>query len=343
MRLFIVIFIFLAVITFLFVATPLGMTFKTLSFLFSILPIEATELSEDVIQEIYPKDKDSTFYIFRPADDNRHPGVVISLGIHPQGAEEKNLQKLFQGLVQNGVVVITVDSSALKDSLIDKKEIKNLVEAFQFLEKKPYIDSSTIGFFGLSVGSSLAFLAAADPEIQEKVKYILWSGGYFDAKQLIQEVLSESFVYQEKVNSWDPSLRIKEVVEKNLQRFFEEEKTLEGKIIIEKIMESKQREELEKLFRDLPPYTNEILESLSPKTVVPEVKASLFILHGKKDQLIPFPHSLFLSEIYSGKKTVVISEKYGHVSPERPSLKDLFSKDFWQVIYFSNKLFAEIF
>ena len=343
MRLFIVVFISLVGITFLSTATSLGMTFKTFSFLLSILPIEATELSEDVIREIYPKDKDTKFYIFRPADEKKYPGIVISLGIHPRGAEEKNLQKLFQGLVQNGAVIITVDSQPLKDSLIDKKEVKNLVEAFQFLEKKPYVDSNTIGFFGLSVGSSLAFLAAADPEIQEKVKYILWSGGYLDAKQLIQEVLSESFVYQEKVNSWDPSSRIKEVVEKNLQRFFEEEKTLEGKEKIRKIMESKQREELEKLFRDLPSYTNEILESLSPKAVVSEVKASLFILHGKKDQLIPFPHSLLLSEIYPGKKTVVISERYGHVSPERPSLKDLFSKDFWQVIYFSNKLLSEVF
>lgn len=349
----IVLFIFLTGIIFLFIITPWGMTFKTFSFLLSILPVEAVDPREDVIQEIHQKDQQTAFYIFRPAspdasldgpaDEKKHPGIVLSLGIHPQGAEEKNLQKFFQGLVRNGIVVITVDSAFLKDSFIDPKEIENLVEAFQFLEKQPYVYSNKIGFFGLSVGSSLAFLAAADPAIQDKVKYILWTGGYFDAKELIQNVLSKSFIYQTEIISWDPSPRIQEVVSKNLERFSQVEDTIEGREVIEKIKETTDRTELEKLFQDLPPSTTQILESISPKSMISEVQTPLFILHGTKDQYIPFSHSVQLSQTYPGQKTIVTSERYGHVSPARPTSKDLFSKEFWQVIYFSNKLFAEIF
>ncbi|MCH8741526.1 hypothetical protein IH779_01360 [Patescibacteria group bacterium] len=349
----IVIFILLTGIIFLFIITPWRMTFKTFNFLLSVLPVEVVDFKEDVIQEIHQKDQQTAFYVFRPAspdaslggpaDESKYPGMVVSLGIHPKGAEGENLQNFFQRLVQNKIVVVTVDSQLLKESLIDPKEIENLVEAFQLLEKQPYVYSNKIGFFGLSVGSSLAFLAAADPAIQDKVKYILWTGGYFDAKELIQNVLSKSFIYQKEIIPWDPSPRIQEVVEKNLERFSQEEKTIEGKDFIEKIKETTNRTELEKFFQDLPPSTAQLLESISPKTVISEVKAPLFILHGKKDQLIPFPHSILLSEMYPGQKIMVLSDRYGHVSPEKPTFKDLFSKEFWQVIYFSNKLLAEIF
>ncbi len=320
-----------------FLLTPWRMTPQTLSLIFSIFSVESIE-PESIRQEVYVYDETTKFYIFRSYDEKVHPGIVISLGVHPLGAEDENLQKIFNGLVKNGFVVLTIDSTLLKNSIIDSKEVGNLVEGFRFLAEKPYVDSNKIGFMGLSTGSPLAFLAAANSTISENVKYILWSGGYFDASELIIDVLSESFVYEGKVISWEPSARIQEVVFKNLDRWAQKG-TLEENEPIEKIKNASNREELKELLENLPPHIRQILENLSLPIATNDVSAPVFIFHGKADTLIPFSHSINLFQSYKGEKKIVLSERYGHEAP-RLSWRDLFYYEFWQVVSISNQLLA---
>ena len=76
----------LALSIYVLIFTPLGMTPKTFKLIFSIFLVEPTELSANLLRDVYEHDETTTFYVFRTSDKKVHPGIVISLGIHPLGA-----------------------------------------------------------------------------------------------------------------------------------------------------------------------------------------------------------------------------------------------------------------
>ena len=65
--------------------------------------------------------------------------------------------------------------------MIYPREVDALVAEFQYLQQQPYVKADKIGYIGVSVGSPLALLAAADPRINNDVAYAVSFGGYYDA------------------------------------------------------------------------------------------------------------------------------------------------------------------
>lgn len=335
--------LFGALFIFLLILPQICLTVESISLLLTLFPPEPAARGPEVIHEIHQHDQDTRFFLFRPQKEERkYPGIILSLGIHPLGAEEPNLQKIFYTLVKNGFVVLAIDSRNLKEALIAPEEVQNLVDGFRFLAKYPSVEPEQIGFVGLSVGSSLAFLAAADPSISKDVQYLFWTGGYYSVRELIIETLSKSFLYQGELRSWEPSERIKDVVRKNLSFFAEKGKSPEATELITKILETKDGQELEKLLDELPATTLAIMDSVSPKTVVVKVSAPLFIVHGIKDTYIPFVHSAQLSTDFPGHKHLVLSSRYGHDAPQKPLWHEVFSWEFWQVILLTNELLSRL-
>lgn len=335
--------LFIALVIFLLILPQICLTIKSISLLLTLLPPEPAALGSEITQEIHQYNQDTRFFLFRSQkEEKKYPGIILSLGIHPLGPEEPNLQKIFRRLVENGFVVLAIDSKNLKESLITPEEVQNLVAGFKFLAKHPSADSEQIGFVGLSVGSSLALLAASDPSISDNVQYLFWTGGYYDVKELIIETLSKSFFYQSEVRSWEPSERIKDVVRKNLNFFAEKGESPEARELVKKILETQDSQELEKLFGQLPLKTIAIMEDVSPKTVINKVSTPLFIIHGTKDTYIPFTHSTQLFKDFSGEKRLVLSSRYGHETPQKSLFSEVFSLELWRVILLINELLSRL-
>lgn len=335
--------LFAVLFLFLLLLPQIFLTIESISLLLTLFSPEPVVFGPEIIREIHLYDQDTRFFIFRPQkEEKKYPGIIFSLGIHPLGAEEPNLQKLFDTLVKNDFVVLAIDSRNLKEALIAPEEVQNLVDSFKFLAEHPSVKSEQIGFVGFSVGSSLAFMAAANPSISHNVKYLLWAGGYYSVKELIIETLSKDFLYQGELKSWEPSERIKDVVRKNLIFFVEKEESPETKELVAKILETKDSQELLKLFDELPPKTLTIMDSVSPKTVATKVSAPLFIIHGTKDTYIPFVHSTQLSTDFPGYKHFVLSSRYGHEAPQKLLWLEIFSLEFWRVIFLTNELVSRL-
>ena len=71
------------------------------------------------------------------------------------------------------LVMVVPFSTRLAAERIELVEIDALVGVFEYLEEQAYVDPERIGYMGLSVGGSLALLAAADERVAERVDYVV--------------------------------------------------------------------------------------------------------------------------------------------------------------------------
>lgn len=140
--------------------------------------------------------------IFRPADDEKHPALIMALGVTADYSDA-TLYKLSAALASTGVIVLTPESERLADGYLPVEEIDSLVQAFQYLQAQPYTDSQRVGFAGFSVGASLSVLAAADARIKDDVALVNFFGGYVELSDYAAAILGKQFYDGGDLMTWD--------------------------------------------------------------------------------------------------------------------------------------------
>src|SRR5262249_27449459 len=124
-------------------------------------------------------------------------------GVNPD-PEDATLHRLAAGLARTGVVTVIPRSSRLLAGIIAPEEVEVLVSTFQYLEGLSYVDADRVGFAGFCVGASLSALAAADPRIADRVAFVNFFGGYFDARDVIRAVGTRQMREGGAVSPWTP-------------------------------------------------------------------------------------------------------------------------------------------
>ena len=76
---------------------------------------------------------------------------------------------------------------------ITPDEPETLVAAFERLAADRAVSPRHVGLFGFSAGASLAFLAATDERIADRVRLVGWLGGYADALELTEQVVARRY------------------------------------------------------------------------------------------------------------------------------------------------------
>jgi pimeloyl-ACP methyl ester carboxylesterase len=317
---------------------PFKHTLFAVQLIRTLLEEDLGTLDALIVREEHQHDEDTRFVQYFPIQEGPHPGIVLTTGVQPEGADDAGVRRMRAALAARGFAVLTIDSAPLKQALIQPKELENLAEGFRFLRDHPTTDPGRIGFVGLSVGSSLAVLAAAHEDIREEVRYIVFFAGYYDPKELIIEVLCREFAIHDTRRHWEPAQRIIDVVDLNLTQWKEAEESESARALIERIQALEDCEELAVLKEALPEHTRKTLESLSPSNRIAEVQAPLFILHGRQDTYIPYSHSLALYESHKGTRYLMLSDRYAHQLPQEFTPRVLLESDFWRVMFFANRL-----
>ncbi|MBI5284981.1 MAG: acetylxylan esterase [Chloroflexi bacterium] len=285
--------------------------------------------------------------IYSPAHGSNHPGVVFSMGAPPLDLDEPRLVRIAEDSARAGVVMIVPFSDRLDDVSILPEEIDALVAEFQYVRDLPGVDPERVGFFGASVGGSLALVAAADPRINEQVDLVVSFGGYFNALETFGAIRTHRIQYQGIDEKWTPREHAELVVAHQL---------------IDRVDDADDRELLEKVFLDYEPATDaqvaalgrvgrsaydflantdpaavatliqrlptdavEELDYLSPETSIGDVGAELIIIHDRADPYIPYTESRRLRDAPDRHAVLHFSELrlFEHVQPklnQRPEI-----------------------
>ena len=120
--------------------------------------------------------------VYVPAGDGPFGAILLFLGVNPAGRDDSRVVNLAGGLARTGKVVMVPWSEDMVAKRIVAGEADNLVSAFEYLSALEFVDPDQVGMAGFCVGASLATVAAQDPRIADRVRYVNFFGGYFDAE-----------------------------------------------------------------------------------------------------------------------------------------------------------------
>ena len=233
----------------------------------------------------YPQDTGTGVAdVYRIPDGERRAAVLLFLGANAAGRNDEDVVNLGEALARGGFVAMFhwSPTMALQHN-IDPTEIDNLVRAFQFLEQQEWVDPGRVGLGGFCVGASFSLVAAADPRISDRVKFVNAFGPYFDAGDLLLQVVTRTRLDQGIRTPWEPdSLTLKvfanELIEtlddsndrELLTRVFVSGGTADLNALtpagrnIAKLIDGVPPEAAERIFDDLPEDFLEAMERISP-------------------------------------------------------------------------------
>ena len=308
--------------------------------------------------------------IYRPPDDDRHAAVLFSMGAPPLDLDDSRLVKLGEDVARAGIAMIIPFSTRLDAELLEPAEIDALVGVFQYAERQPYVDPDRIGYIGVSVGGSLALLAASDARIAERVNFVVSFGGYYNALDALLAIGSRRIAYDGLEEDWEPDSHTIEVMA--LQLIVELSDASDRETLCKAFVDPGDRSRLcqapigrepvsptdvasltpegraaydlmtggalaggDELLSRLPPATLSKLEALSPDQAIDGLRGEIYIIHDRGDAFIPYVESRRLRDALVGRERVHFTEVslFEHVEPRLSSGGDVIVLDGMRLYY----------
>ncbi len=277
--------------------------------------------------------------LYVPDGEGPFEAVLLFLGVNPAGRDDSRVVNLAGGLARTGRVVMIPWSDDMVAKRVVSGEVDNLVHAFEHLAGLDFVDPDQVGMAGFCVGASLAVVAAEDPRISDRVRYINFFGGYFDAADLVKSVVTGSRSYDGVVEAWEPDALAVEVVRLHLieglsdpaewalleSAFLRGESvtraeldglSVEGTAVFDLLM-GPGPGEVDEIFDRLPSAVHESLRRISPSTGIDRLNARLLIMHDREDNLVPSQESRRLFDVVDGRGNAYYTEFsfFSHVDP----------------------------
>ncbi len=295
--------------------------------------------------------------LYTPAHGTNHAGVVFSMGAPPLRLDDPRLVRIADDTARSGVVILVPFSDRLDEIRIEPEEIDALVAEFDYVGGLPGVNPDRVGFFGASVGGSLALVAAADPRIADRVDHVVSFGGYFDALDTFGAIATHHIQYNGIDERWTPRDHAERVIAHQLidrvdnapdrelltELFIDDEpKTPEQLASLGPVgrssydfLANKDPSQVTALIKRLPPNAVAELDYLSPKTSIDRVRAELFIIHDRADPFIPYTESRRLEDAIGGRTNAHFDELrlFEHVQPKLNQRPEIIALDSTRVLF----------
>jgi len=272
--------------------------------------------------EISSGQEKNKVYVYRPNDLRRHPAIILTMsGVLPTSDTIINYAKSFARV---GFVIVVPDFPEI--SIVEKVSLKTeqvdrLINIFQSISQKEFVNPQKIGFMGACGGGSLSLVAAEDPLVSSQVNFVIAISPYFDAQTTYEQIYRKIIKEDSNIQSWNPNpatvlttdrllitTLAREEERRTLEKFIEEGKkekpsglSPDGEKIYNFITNS-DSERFFQFWNDFPGETKKVLAELSPSTRIENLKARIFILSDNRDTYIPHTESQALARSLSASQ-----------------------------------------
>ena len=297
-------------------------------------------LKEPIIEEVQIQAPSGPLSadIYRPRGQAMHGAVILHVGV-TANYQDKTLVRFSKALARSGAVVMVTKSQPAADGFLFPEEVGNLVATFQFLQQQPYVDPQRMGFAGFCVGASLSALAAADPQIRDSVAFLNFFGGYFDLADYVGAITTETMSYRGERVSWEREETPWNVLTRTLIEFVEDpqDRARLSAIIVERttaserlvklspdalalhqLLVNRDPERTAQLVGALSPRHQALFRELSPRYVVEDLRAKVFVMDDREDDLVPYVESRRMADALEDKGRYYTDFRvFEHVRPER--------------------------
>lgn len=285
--------------------------------------------------------------LYLPAGGGRRAGVLLVHGVVETGKDDPRMVWIARLLARSGFVVLAPDFSGFKSLRLRASDIEEMADAVVYLHSlRDQILPDRIGMIGFSYGAGPMLIAAADPRVEGRLKYLVSFGGYYDLAQVIKFVTTGSYQYGSERGYMKPDeytrwifLRynldlLRDPVDQAILAKLSESRgwgsqvdrpalpsdlTPEGRSVYN-LLVNQDPEKVEDLIGRLAPSIREMIEQLSPSRQVRRLSAYAIIVHSYPDPFIPHTESIALADALrrEGMVHLEILRLFRHVQPTLP-------------------------
>jgi len=235
---------------------------------------------------------------YRPSGFMGGAPLVLVHGLAPDGKDDPRLRQAAILLARAGFDVAVPTLPGLTRGRLRPEDAGPVVAA---LKARP----GSACLVSVSVGAAPAFLAAAEPEIRDRVRLVLALGGYASALELIRFHLTGDYAWGGVRGhvAHDPALT-RMIMDANAEL---------AAPALREALATGDRARVEAGLASLPAETRALIARLSPERVVGDVRAPIVLVHGRDDPAVPFTESLRLAAARPDGTRVVLVGSIGHV------------------------------
>jgi len=294
--------------------------------------------------------------LYRPGTGVPRAGLVLVPGAVAQGHREPLLVAFAHTLARAGFAVVVPEMAGFAQLQMHPRNAREVADAFAWLVAQPELaPGGRAGMVGVSYALGPALLAAIEPDIHERVRFILGIGGYYDLSATLRFVTTGWF---EKAGQWytlkahpygqmvlvksaipylaDPNDRL--LLAAMADRRIRDRAAalddlvarlgLEGRAV-HAFITNRDPTRFDALFAALPASMRQDLEGLDvSRQDLGRLGARLILVHGRRDRLIPYTESQALAAAVRPQQAelFLINHALGHVDL---SLGHVLSQRFW--------------
>lgn len=280
--------------------------------------------------------------LYRPGTRGRHPGLVVCLGVVPEGVEHPQVARLGRALARAGIAAFMYWSPAMRDLWLDPDDSADIASAYATLTGRPDIDATRSGLLGTCVGGSFAFLAAADERIRDRIAVVAAFAPYASMWSFARDIASGTTEHDGEVTTWAVDQLTRRVFERSMvgalpaSERVEVERALDRRDggaaalrsgdarAVHALLSRPPREEAASVLEQLSPELRRRLDALSPLASIDQVRAPLIAFgHDRDDRVIPVGESRTLRGALAGRPGAHYTEfqMFEHADPTKRRLK----------------------
>lgn len=294
--------------------------------------------------------------LYLPAAGKPLAGIVLMPGAVPHGKDDARLVAFAATLARARFAVLTPEMEGFRELRIQPGDARAVADAFHYLASRPDLaPNGRAGIAAFSYATGPALLAAMQPDIRERVRFVVGVGGYYDLARTVGYFSTGYFRREGRWHYLRPDDYGRMVFVKSSSPYLRDPR---DRAILDEMMEMKRRDRdadiaplasglgseglavYRLLTNDDPERTPQLMRAL-PAQVQADIaaltlrgkelgglKARLLLVHGENDNLIPFPESVELAaSVAPGQaRLFLIRRILGHVDL---TLAHVFSREFW--------------
>ncbi len=300
---------------------------------------------------------------YAPAGLGALPGIVMVHGVHFKGIDEPRLQRFARAVASAGYVVLTPEISELSEYQVAPRSIDTVGDAAEHLRTR--LGSAKVGVMGMSFGGGIALLTAADPRFADRVGFVVAIGAHDDLARVSRFFATDEAVdprgvaHAQRAHEYGATV----LVYSQVDAFFPAEDVPAARAALRSWLREERddaraaaaqlspasRARVEKLFAaDIASIRDELvafidrraeaMKKVSPHGNLSGLQASVYLLHGEHDSVIPASETLWLAHDVPPERLrmALVSPAIQHVELEQPTLADQ-----WALVHFMGEVLGD--